>query len=201
MKPFDPNDETRKSRRKLPHWEQDGCTYFVTFRLADSLAQAQLKEWQEEMRIWKDFNPPPWDAATQSEFNRRFTARIHDWLDAGAGSCALARPEVRAVVVGALRHFDGERYHLDSFVVMPNHVHVLVEPHSPWALARIRHSWKSYTAQRINRLLGTAGDFWNDEGFDHIVRDAAHLDRFRRYIEENPVKAKLREEEYHLWMR
>ena len=201
MKPFDPNDETRMSRRKLPHWEQDGCTYFVTFRMVDSLAQSQLQEWEEDLRIWKDFHPPPWDAITQADYSRRFTARIHGWLDAGAGSCMLARPDVREVVVGAIRHFEGTRYNLDAFVVMPNHVHVLVTPWEPWGLGQIQHSWKSYTAHEINRLLGRTGAFWHEEGFDHIVRDAAHLERFQRYIAENPAKAKLRDDEYFLHVR
>ena len=198
MKSFDPNGGTRKTRRNLPHWMQEGCLYFVTFRLADALAQAQLRQWEDERRIWMGFHPQPWDASTWNEYDQRFSQRIDAWLDAGRGSCLLARPEVSEIVVAALRHFDGERYDIDAFVVMPNHVHVLVAPREPWDLRRIEHSWKSFTAKEINRLCGRTGALWLEEGFDHIVRSEAHRDHFRGYIAENPGKAGLRDDQYFL---
>ena len=102
--------------------------YYVTFRLADSLPQTLLKQWQAERALWLKLNPRPWSEAVMREYSRRFQGPVEKWLDAGHGSCALRDPAKREVVSSALRFFDGERYALDAFVVMPNHVHALVVP-------------------------------------------------------------------------
>ena len=199
MKPFDPNAETRKTRRNLPHWSQEGCLYFLTFRLADSLAKEQLQTWENERDLWLGFHPQPWDEPTWLDYDRRFARVIDAWLDAGSGACLLAEPHPRSLVVDALRHFDGTRYHLDAFVVMPNHVHVLCAPVEPWDTGRIRHTWKFFTAKGINRYQGTTGPVWRDEGFDHIVRSDEHRIHYRRYIRENPVKAHLSANSFTHW--
>jgi hypothetical protein len=128
MKPLDKSAPVHKPRRNLPHWTQRGCTYFITFRLADSLPQNLLHQWREELKLWLQKHPQPWSPEDAREYWREFQARKERWLDAGHGSCALRDPVRRTVVVEALHHFDGERYELDAFVVMPNHVHVLVTP-------------------------------------------------------------------------
>jgi REP element-mobilizing transposase RayT len=101
----------------------------------------------------------------------------------------LRNEKARAIVENALRHFDGERYHLDEFIVMPNHVHVLVIPLPPHELSDILHRWKSFTAKEINRLLGRSGPLWQKESFDHIVRSPESLQRFRQYIRDNPRRS------------
>ena len=97
----------------------------------------------------------------------------------------LVRPEIRELVESALRHFDNDRYKLLDCVVMPNHVHVVVTPFGEHLLSSIVHSWKSFTANRINAVLGRRGAFWQKESFDHIVRSAESLQKFREYIEAN----------------
>lgn len=87
--------------------------------------------------------------------------------------------------------FDGERYRLIAWVVMPNHVHVLIEVIPGVRLGDIVHSWKSYTAKVANKLLGRSGQFWQIEYFDRYMRDAVHLDNTIKYIEYNPVRARL----------
>jgi len=192
LKPFNRGAETQKSRRNLPHWRQAGCTYFVTFRLADSLPQSQLKAWQEERAVWMKVHPEPWTAAVTDEYEERFLERIQTWLDAGYGSCALSKRPIQALVAGALAHFDAQRYRLGDFVLMPNHVHALVTPAEGFTFSSILHSWKSYTANKANELLCRAGTFWMDENFDHIVRSTDQLRHFEQYIGENPVKAGLK---------
>ena len=125
---LDEDGPIEKTRRNLPHWRQAGCMYYVTFRLADSLPQSLLKQWQAERVLWLKLNPRPWSEAVMREYSRRFQGPVEKWLDAGHGSCTLRDPAKRAVVADALRFFDGKRYALDAFVVMPNHVHVLVVP-------------------------------------------------------------------------
>ena len=85
-----------------------------------------------------------------------------------------------------LRHFDGDRYVLGEHVVMPNHVHAIVSPVPGVALSDILHSWKSYSAKRINQMTGRSGRLWQHESFDHIVRNPKQLERISAYIRDNP---------------
>ena len=252
MKPLDKSAHIAKRRRNLPHWEQAGCTYFITWRLADSLPGSQLRVWQEDRERWLALNPQPWTPRVQEEYQREFIDRIEHWLDAGHGSCVLRRPEVRGILSGALHFFHGQRYELEGAVIMPNHVHVIVTPKSecdtgfpacdpnasaegarppsageggksegvgaqagkpvshsrtgkPVALSHslsgILQSWKGFSAREINRVLGRKGPLWMDENFDHTVRSSEQFAHFQRYLAANPVKARLREDEYYLWLQ
>jgi len=183
---FDPSEPIENLSGNLPHWRQPGVAYFVTFRLADSLPQEKLRRWIAEREAWLAAHPEPHDEAARAEYYRLFPGRLQKWLDSGYGSCVLARADIRSMVEKALRHFDGIRYRLDEFVIMPNHVHVLVTPLGEHTLSDILHTWKSYTSHEINKMLNKTGENWQQESFDHIVRSAAQLDRIRRYIRENP---------------
>jgi len=119
--------------------------------------------------------------------------RIEEYLDAGAGSCYLDKPAIAEKVVDALQHFEGVRYRLFAWCVMPNHVHVVFRPEPGHTLATIVHGWKSYSAQEANRLLQRTGAFWQREYYDHLVRDEGDFRRVMRYVLENPKKAGLRE--------
>lgn len=112
-------------------------------------------------------------------------------------SCA----DLRTVVSNALRFFDGLHYELGDFVVMPNHVHLLVGGLARDAMLKQVESWKKWSAIQINEALSTKGRFWQDEHFDHLVRGAAAFAKFREYIADNPAKAGLKIEEYTLWRR
>ena len=198
FKPFDPHAAVGKTGRHLPHWRQEGCTYFVTFRLADSIPQDKLVQWQMELREWRRQHPEPRTMEQELEYAELFADRFHRWLDDCLGECWLRRPEVSAVVEEALRFFDGQRYLLGHYAVMPNHVHVLLRPLGDHTLSEVLHSWKSFTAKQINAAIGRAGKVWQDESFDCIVRDAPALDRFSAYVQENPGKAKLPEGEFRV---
>ena len=149
---FDPKEPVAFLTGDLPHWRQDGATYFVTFRLADSLPQERLEQWRKERDEWRAAHPEPHDEATRKDYYERFPQRLQQWLDAGTGSCVLNMPEVKQLVENALRHFDGDRYRLDEFTVAPNHVHVLVSPLGEHQLSDILHSWKSFTAHEILKV-------------------------------------------------
>ena len=189
---FDPGAPVAIYSRHLPHWRQDGTTYFITFRLADSIPQEKLRQWVREHDEWLKKNPEPHTPEQRVEFYEKFTDRFHRWLDAGMGACVLRKPEVSAIVEAALRHFDGERYVLGHYVVMPNHIHAVVKPVQGHLLKDILHSWKSFTANKINEALGRTGTLWQDESFDCIVRSAAQLDKIAFYIQENPTRAGLK---------
>ena len=127
---------------------------------------------------------------------------MQNWLDAGVGACPpLPHLEVRHQVEHCLLHFDGSRYLIDSFVIMPNHVHALIALSEDRDLSRLLQGIKSVSANRCNKLLDRKGQFWFDESYDHIVRDHQELAAFREYILQNPANARLKPDEYSLELR
>ncbi len=121
-----------------------------------------------------------------------YSEKIEAYLDAGRGECWLKEPRIGEMVAGALQFFDGERYDLRSWVVMPNHVHVILRPLGVHLLDQIVKSWKGFTAREANKLLTRTGSgFWSREYYDHFIRDDAEYARLADYIHDNPVKAGL----------
>ena len=167
-------------RGYLPHFEGGEVPQSITFRLHDSLPAELRAEWTREL-----------ENRLETEQRRSRRKRIETALDSGYGACHLARPEVARLVVETLGHFDNERYRLHAWCVMPNHVHVLVTPLADHTLTSIVHSWKSYTANRANQVLGRRGPFWMQEYFDRAIRDEDHFIAAVEYIEHNPVEAGL----------
>jgi len=175
-----------QSRGYLPHFDRKGCLQSITFRLSDSLPKSKLTQLESILEtLPKD---------TDTEQAKR--AQIEKWLDAGMGCCALKDPVVAQKVEEAFLHFDGDRYKLLAWCVMPNHVHVLIEPHIE--LSKIVQSWKSYTGrwakQRSAELeLSVPSDqpFWMREYWDRYIRNKQHLDNVIDYIHQNPVRGGL----------
>ena len=188
---FDPWQSVRITRRNLPHWRQDGATYFVTFRLADALPAKCVREIARAKRVWEREHPEPRTEEDWRDYARLITRQEEQWLDRGHGECWLAQPENANRVVTALTKFDSQRLHLGAYAVMPNHVHVIVRPLPGHELEGITKSWKGYTAREINEAVSRRGPFWQEESYDSIVRDAEHLYRVIRYIGDNPKKAGL----------
>lgn len=172
---------------KLPHWNQGGCVQFVTFRLADSLPQAKLKEFGELKEQWMAEHPKPWDIAIQEEYKNKVGKAMDKWIDAGYGDCILKDERVRNIVADCIMHFNGERYDIHAFVIMPNHVHVLLSTRGDNLVQDIVGSWKKFSAHEINKLLGRQGSVWERESFDHMVRNGfSYKDKFD-YIISNPA--------------
>ena len=168
------------SRGYLPHFDAGVVTQVVTFRLADTLPAHVLQGWKAEVERLPAEQQDP-------ELRRRIDA----YIDNGYGECWLQQPPIANLVEGALLHFHGVRYDMLAWVVMPNHVHALFRPTGGWGLADILHSWKSYTANEANELLGRSGPFWHPDYYDRFIRDEEHFRRVVEYIENNPVKAGL----------
>ena len=201
LKFFNPWTDTAVGANRLPHWEQSGATYFVTFHLADSLPARLLAEWGKERDAWLRWNPEPWSPAQEGEYHQRFSGAIERWLDEGHGECLLHRADVRAAVAGVLTKFDHDRYWHHAWVLMPNHVHLLFSMKEGIALPDLLKAWKgvsSRTARQVLGLRATDAAFWQKDYFDRLVRDAGHFANCARYILRNPVKAKLRAHEYTL---
>lgn len=194
--------------RKLPHWSQAGTVAFITWRTHDSMPKQVLDQWFDERDRWLrargiNATDPSWRQRLDQlgrqvarDFLDAFWNRWHDALDAGHGACVLRQPELSKIVARSLRHFDNERYSLLDFVVMPNHVHLLASFPDEQAMLAQCESWKHYTATQINRRLKKKGRFWQQDGFDHLVRNEEQLQYLRRYIAANPEKARLRPGEF-----
>ncbi|MCK5843200.1 MAG: transposase [Victivallales bacterium] len=190
--PFDYGNPLDVSKRNLPHWEQPGTTYFITFRLADSIPLATVRKIKMEREIWLSSHEEPLSDEDWLEYNKLFSQRIHDLLDSGAGECVLADRRISDIVKNALSHFDGEKYTLGAWVIMPNHTHIVVTPLDKHSLERITHSWKSFTANEINKKLQRKVPLWQGESFDHIIRNMKQLRVIEKYILANPAKANLK---------
>lgn len=191
-----PSAEIEATRRHMPHWQLDEGLYFVTWRLADSLPQALLRQWTEERRLWLQKHPKPWDRTTREEYRRAFPRRMDDWLDAGFGSCVLRDPKCAAITARIMRKFDGERYDIASFVIMPNHVHALFQLRGTTKFRPLLKAWKGASAREINKQTGRRGTLWQQESRDTSIRNPDHLVRSYAYILDNPEKAGLRDAEY-----
>lgn len=162
------------SRGYIPHFDGGEVCQFITIRLYDSVPQKVLDSWKKV-------------AANDTEFRRK----VEGYLDSGYGACWLKEEKVATIVENSVRFYDAERYRLISWVIMPNHVHLLMRPMEKEHLSDILHSIKSYTAQDANKLLGRSGQFWQHESFDRYIRNQNHFDNVVEYIEQNPVKAGL----------
>jgi REP-associated tyrosine transposase len=165
-------------RGYLPHCDRPGLTQFVTFRLHDALPARRRSEWEALLRI---------------EDDRQRRAQLETYLDRGLGGSWLGQAGIAQMAENALRFFDGDRYQLRAWVVMPNHVHLLVDV---WQtpLAQLVQSWKRFIAREAGKLLARTGAFWQRDYWDTYIRDAEHLAKAVRYIENNPVKARLADE-------
>ncbi|HEY1787262.1 MAG TPA: transposase [Verrucomicrobiae bacterium] len=166
--------------RSLPHFDSPGTRQFITYRLADAMPAARRAEWETFLKLENDLEKQ---------------RKIEVYLDKGYGKCHLRNPEIADLVQNNLWHHDGAKYQLLGWVIMPNHVHVLVEIWNV-PLGDIVKSWKSYTSKGAQRILRGKDScpfqtFWENDYFDRYLRDDDHYRRIIRYIENNPNKAAL----------
>ena len=140
------------NRGYLPHRNKSGLMQMITYRLADSLPEETLKRLNAEIKALP---------SEKQETKRRI--QIEDWIDAGHGSCILQKPKIAGLVIENWKYYSDERYDLIAYVVMPNHVHVLIRDYGIVPLAKIVQAWKGYTGKKIKELLGKDGDA------DHLV--------------------------------
>ncbi len=184
---------TKRTRGYLPHWERNDGTYFVTFRLGDSLPTVVLAElWRRKRMLTAAKNSGRKLLPVESGTEKRLSSmKIEAYLDSGVGECYFKRPELAAVVANALKFWDGKRYQLEAWCVMPNHVHVLFWLFAGESLARLLGSWKKFTSRHINAMVNRRGTLWQDESYDHLIRNEEEFARAVQYILDNPRKAGL----------
>jgi REP element-mobilizing transposase RayT len=188
-------------RRRLPHWQPAGATFFVTFRLAHSLPRSVV----EKLIAERDHRERSLSRIADAQERRhqaymdarRAFGRWDRALDsASQGPHWLKQPAVADIVAEALYHRDQRVYDLWAYCIMPNHVHLVCTPLARedgtyWSLLRILQSLKGYTGHRANEILGRSGTFWQRESYDHVVRDEDELTRIVDYVKNNPPSAQL----------
>ena len=159
----------------LPHRDEPGLVQFVTFRLVDAFPKELRSEWEALLEI---------------EDDRKRRIELEAYLDKGRGECLLKQLKIGDMVEASLLHFHGKRYDLRAWVVMPNHVHLLFQVIDV-PMCELMDAWKGYTAKAANKILGRKGQFWQEGYWDTYMRDKEQEQRSRRYVESNPVKARL----------
>jgi len=211
---FDPSTEFLNHQRMRPHWAQAGAIVFVTARTHDSIPRKLLLQWEQEKQAWLDklesqleISSGPtrhWkdrllnlDEQSRKAFLKHFNRQREMELDRCHGACWLREPEYAKIIADSLLHFDGTRYRMGDFVIMPNHFHALVAFASQEELEKQFDSWLHWTATQINRKTGIRSHFWQQEPFDHLVRSVEQYEYLRHYIADNPKKAGLREGEFY----
>ena len=168
------------NRGYLPHLDCPGLIQAITFRLADAVPKKVIDRWKVDLER---------EGATDIERQKALRKNIALFEDAGHGVCELRNPSCAAVMRDALFHFDGDRYRLLDWCVMPNHIHLLIYVPEGSRLGDLVKSWKIHTCREINRLLGRSSSLWAKDYHDRFIRDERHLNSARAYIRRNPVKA------------
>ncbi len=196
-------------RRNLPHIYPVGATFFITFRLQNSLPYSIINKLKEDFAIklievkaaqWLDPNAEI--LRQQKLFFKKYDSaldKIHNGVN------YLKNPKVAKIVADKIHQYDGKFYELLCYCIMPNHVHLLIDTSIQiQGKDPIKVTDKEYTqvdkilklikggsAYEINKLLNRRGEFWQKESYDHYVRSGKELSNIIWYIVKNPLKAGL----------
>jgi len=152
----------------------------VSIRLFDSVPAEVVERWTREL-----------ENAHEKNLREKLCSRIEIYADMGYGCCLLADLAIAQIVETAILHFEGERYDLLAWCVMPNHAHILFVPRAGHSMSTILHSWKSYSVHQANQQLCRSGEFWFPDYFDEFMKSTLQLESTIDYVELNPVTAKL----------
>jgi putative transposase len=214
---FDSEQVIKSEGHHLPHWYQPSAAIFLTFRTEDSLPKNVIKQMQQSLLEWLRAQNLPDELANvcdsrrtpeqsqiidsllpqvRSNYFKKVNQLLHRSLDDCHGACPFRQPEIAKIVADCICFFDGQRYDLDCFVVMPNHAHAIVQFRPGYDLSVVGHSWLRYSARLINKHLRRKGPLWQAEPFDHVIRSVQQFYYLRRYIAQNPLNANLGSGEY-----
>lgn len=173
-------------RRNLPHLHPSEGTFFITYRLADSLPKEIIESLSNEYKNEKV------EIIIQPNKHSYFVS-FDEYLDKyESDKNYLSLPEIAEVNKNGIHHYDSKYYQLICYCIMSNHIHLVIKltENAP-DLSKIMHSIKRYTAKESNILLDRKGAFWAQESYDHLVRNSNELRTIVNYVVNNPVKAGL----------
>ena len=209
---FDRDSDWSVVERMLPHWVQAGTLCFVTWRANDSLPASVLIRLDREIAAFLRSEGLNVNADWKHELAKRSgkqRGRIQwklfetrdKFRDQGHGECLLAQPECAKIVEDSLRKFDEDRYFLTDSTVMPNHVHFIAAFRDESAFLKQCTEWKRFTACAINKQVGSTGEYWQVDQFDHLIRSLEQFEHYRRYIANNPNRANLPANEFRHYQK
>ena len=186
-------------RRNLPHIQPEDVILFVTYRLFFELPveyyskiQLMKSEFQRKIKLLDK-------RKTEAE-KYKFEKKLYDFNDNFIGKFKnspfwLKNKNIAKIVMDSLFWGNDRRYELFAFCIMPNHVHLMIRPliknKKPFPLQQIMYDHKHFTAIEANKLLKRKGNFWQDEHYDHYIRNENEFFNILNYIYLNPVKANL----------
>ncbi len=179
----------------LPHWFQPEAVQFITFRLADSLPQTKLQELALMREALGRRETKDGELTAEEE---RLEEIVEGWLKIGYGGCVLSNAQCRQFVEEALFFNDKQTYHLHAFVIMPNHVHILLSPIGENSVVSIVSKLKRYSSRMIKQCVVTDGNVWQREMFDRMIRGEDDFAHKLAYIVNNPNG--LPEDSYSLYV-
>lgn len=185
---------TYHGKNRLPHWELDATIYHVCLRLYDSVPQEKLEFWlRERLRITNIARQQQRELTEKEREMLQFlySDTITQYLISGHGECLLRIPRIAQTVKGSLEFYNDVKYELHGWCIMPNHVHAAFKLLNRFQLNEVISGWKSFTAHRINKLLGRTGHVWQADYYNHIFRTENEYYRQIRYIWHNPDKANM----------
>jgi len=186
--------------RHLPHVFAVDKPIFITYRLSFTLPQKVIDQYKQQKEEWhKELLALP--QAERLILLKSKDRRFFDWFDKLIANSPdmpslLHKDGIREIIEESFKHFDGLRYTLLCYCIMPNHVHVLISPllyedGNIYSISHIVYTWKKFTAVEINKILGKQGSLWQKESYDILVKDDKGFGKVLEYIVNNPVKAKL----------
>ena len=180
-------------RRRRPHWQHEGAWHFITFRLEGTLPLKIIQQLNFESKEFENLLKNKYSDKTETQAFYLYQWRfewIDNYLDKQSNLTYLKENKVAKIVRDAIYFYQPKEYQLDEWVIMPNHVHLLIKPNTGIKLNKMLQRIKSFTGKEINKLFKFHGSFWQAEGFDHWVR-SGKLMHWQQYIINNPVKAGL----------
>ena len=197
---LDPHLPIERYERHLPHWRQHGATYFVTFRLGDSLPQEKLQILDGMRKQWLAI---PAEARTDQQarnYAKAVFQKIEVWLDAGYAACWFREQRFADELRRAIFHRHESQYQVPVGTIMPNHCHLVIRPFDSFELEDLLGEIKSVVARFINRDRGSTGQLWQQESYDRIIRDTEHLHNVVQYTGRNPTRANLPPAQWRTWI-
>ena len=189
--------EIKRKSHHLDHWDQQGKFQAVTFHMADSIPRKVREDLEEISKQFLLSHPKPWDEIVKKKYRNLIPKRIELLLDNGYGSCVLKSPEIRKIVDDAILHYAEKEYYLHQYIVMPNHVHMLISMNEGYDIDKTLENLRHYTSRLINSRLNQKGPFWYGEPYKRLIRNEDHFKACISYIKSNPKF--LPPDEFTLW--
>ena len=180
---------TTYSGNSLPHWEAEAVIYHVSFRLADSIPEARLRQWIYERNTLLANAKMANRQLNINEINRLqylYSENVEKYLDAGYGSCLLRQKAAAQIVKDSLEYYNNQKYLLHAWCIMPNHLHVIFQLLASYRQREVLFGWKSFTAHAINKALNRRGTLWQSDCYNHIIRTEREYYNQMWYVWNNP---------------